>query len=64
MNGAESLYKELVDGLRLIANPYVVQVASLLGFARVPDERFERCSAGLKGLLVETGLISPAVLRS
>lgn len=55
-------YKELIEGLRLMASPYDVQVASLPDFSHVPDEILNAIPSDAWNHMAEVGLISAAVL--
>jgi hypothetical protein len=63
MNVDEFPYKELTEGLRLMASPYDVQVASLPDFAHVPDEILNAIPSDAWNYMAEVGLISAAVLE-
>ncbi len=57
MNTKELRYKELVNGLRLIALPFDEQVAVLPDFVHVPDEILNAAPSDSWNFLLEEGAI-------
>ena len=52
------LYRQLVDGLRLVASPYETQVAVLPDFVNVPDEVLNAVDSAYFRQLREDGTLS------